>query len=332
MGQGVNAESRQLTVGRCPARRFLQVFSQGRDDLGLGQFRQKPFKPLADLPRAPGEMQGEGRPRLGERLLDQSAGGDLRCRQPARQMADAEAGRLGAELGADVGYAQGVLAFEQADAAGVEFLRGVGNDDGAVADQLAARDGAFPGGQRVGRGDGEDEVAAFAERAAGDAAARRHVARGADHQVGAAGGERVPGAAQYLVTEADLRAAADGVEAFQQGVDALDRDDGIDRDPQFGLPAGGDALDAALQFAGGAQQVAAVVEQRAAGRRQRGPPALAQEELGTEIVLQFGNGVRQRRGHAMQRRRGGAEAAVQVDGVEHVQQVEADFHVNLIER
>ena len=64
----------------------------------------------------------------------------------------------------------------------------------------------------------------------------------ADDEVGTAGGQRIPGAAQHFVADTDLGAAADGVEAFEQRVEALDRDDGVDGDPQFCFPALGDAL------------------------------------------------------------------------------------------
>ena len=116
-------------------------------------------------------MQRHGWARVGEFLFDQPAGGDLRLGQPARQMADAEAGGLGAGLAADVGNAQRVLAFEDAEGAGDQFLRGVGDDDGAVAQQFAAGNRPRTRGQRMLRGDGEDELVVVAQAAAGDAAA-----------------------------------------------------------------------------------------------------------------------------------------------------------------
>lgn len=59
-----------------------------------------------------------------------------------------------------------------------------------------------------------------------------------------------------------------------------------------------------------------------------GAPADAFEQRDAQLVLQLAHGVRQRGGHAMQRAGGGGEAAVTVDGIEYLQQVEGDFHVN----
>ena len=114
-------------------------------------------------------MQRHAGARVGEFLFNQPAGGDFRLGQPAREVADAEAGGLCAGLGADVGDAQRVLAFEDAEGAGDQLLRGVGDDDGTVAQQFAAGNRPRPGGQRVLRGDGE--LVVVAQATAGDVAA-----------------------------------------------------------------------------------------------------------------------------------------------------------------
>jgi len=103
-------------------------------------------------------MHRDGRARRGELLFNQSPGGDFRFGQPARQVADAQSGNLGRHLGANVGNAQDVLSFKQADGAGIELLRGVGDDDSPMVQQFAGRDDARPGGQRMLGGDGEDEI------------------------------------------------------------------------------------------------------------------------------------------------------------------------------
>ena len=121
---------------------------------------------------------------------------------------------------------------------------------------------------------------------------------------------------------------AGSVEGLQQREQALARDDRVEGDAQLRLPAVGNALHAAFQVAGGAQQVAAVVEQGAPGLVEHGAPADAFEQRDAQLVLQLAHGVRQRGGHAMQRAGGGGEAAVTVDGIEYLQQVEGDFHVN----
>jgi len=81
------------------------------------------------------------------------------------------------------------------------------------------------------------------------------------------------------------------VKAFQQRVDPLDGDDGIHADPKFAFPAGGNPLNASLQFAGGAQQVAAIVEQGLSGRIQAGLAPLAGKERNPQFVFELGDGV-----------------------------------------
>jgi hypothetical protein len=49
--------------------------------------------------------------------------------------------------------------------------------------------------------------------------------------------------------------------------------------------------------------------------------------VNAEFALQLGDGVRQRGRHAMQGAGGGGEAAMTVDGIEYLQQIEGDFHV-----
>jgi hypothetical protein len=66
--------------------------------------------------------------------------------------------------------------------------------------------------------------------------------------------------------------------------------------------------------------------------RQSRAATLADEQGDVQIGLQLGDGVRERRRHAMQRGRRGSEAAMALDGVEELQCVEGDFHVSNFER
>ena len=80
--------------------------------------------------------------------------------------------------------------------------------------QFACRDWAGVCRQRVAGRNYENQLAT-PDLAATDAAARGHVAGGADDQIGAAGGQGIPTAAEYFGSQADAGAAGGVVEAFE---------------------------------------------------------------------------------------------------------------------
>jgi hypothetical protein len=97
-----------------------------------------------------------------------------------------------------------------------------------------------------------------------------------------------------FVKKANLGAVSGAVKALKQRIEAFDWNDGVDCNAQFGLPAIGDALYTAFQFVGGAQQMASLVEQGAAGFIECRAAAFTNEKLNIQFALQFGDGMRQR--------------------------------------
>jgi hypothetical protein len=158
------------------------------------------------------------------------------------------------------------------------------------------------------------------------AAAGRALAGRADGEVGAARGERVPGAAVDLLEDAQPRAAGGGVEFIDQAEQPFGRDQIVDGDTQLDLVARRHALDARLDLAGGDEQPPALAQQLAPGLGELGAVAAAVEQRHVEVVLELLHGIGDRRGHAVQLLGGGGEAALAVDGVQHQQRIQRQTH------
>ncbi len=106
--------------------------------------------------------------------------------------------------------------------------------------------------------------------------------------------------------------------------------DGVIGDAQFCFPAGGDALDPCLQFAGGAQQMPALIQQFASGRGQFGAMTATVEQQHVEVFFEFLHGIGDRRRHTVQFVAGGGKAAFAVDGVDDQQCVQGKSHLRFI--
>ena len=125
--------------------------------------------------------------------------------------------------------------------------------------------------QRVERRHGE-HAADVGERSCPVAAARGRLAGGADGEVGAAVGQRVPAAALHLGGEGEpgmrrLPVAAVGVELRHQREHQRERHGGVDGDDERRLPAGADPLHPLLQLARGPQQDATSRTSRSSSSR-----------------------------------------------------------------
>ena len=128
-----------------------------------------------------------------------------------------------------------------------------------MALDLRLGDGLRLGAERVERRGHQHHLDA-PEGAHREVAPRWRVARGPDREVGAPGGQRVPGAAQDLVAQAQPRAAVVLVEFADHPVEPGDGDHRVHGDAQLGLPAVGHLAHAAFEVRGGAQQAPALGE------------------------------------------------------------------------
>ncbi|CFU05575.1 Uncharacterised protein [Bordetella pertussis] len=159
----------------------------------------------------------------------------------------------------------------------------------------------------------------------GAVGARRRARRvGADQQVGAAGGQRIPVAAEHFGGKAQGGGAGQGAKILDQIVQRRPGQHGADGDAQFAFPAGSDALDAAGQRVERLQHVAAFGQQGLAGGREGGPMAAAVEQQHVQSVFQLADGVSDGRRHLAQFARRLGEAAMAGDGVDHDEQVGRD--------
>ena len=120
--------------------------------------------------------------------------------------------------------------------------------------------------ERVRGCDGEDEAHAADRQAATAGSERRGIGcaiRGADREVGATRHERIPGAAEHFVGDAQPRRRR-GVEALERGQQRRERDDGVERDAQFAFPAAGQQPYALREVVDRGEQRTAFAQQRLA--------------------------------------------------------------------
>lgn len=157
-------------------------------------------------------------------------------------------------------------------------------------------------------------------------ALHRRDVRGADQQIGAPGEQRIPAAGQHFAAEAQAGGGVLCIEVLDHRHQRAEVDEVVHHDGQRRFPAGGQALDAAGQLVGGLQQVAAFVQQRAAGGRQFGAVAAAVEQQHVQVVLQLAHHVGQCRRHLAQFVRGGGKTALAFDRVQHFQGFEGERH------
>jgi hypothetical protein len=108
----------------------------------------------------------------------------------------------------------------------------------------------------------------------------------------------------------------EGLAEFKQGGAG---NDGIGRDGELRLPAGGHALDALGHGIKLVQQVFAGTQQLGAGGRELGAARAAVEQQHVERVLDLAHAVGQRTGHHAQLARGGGHAAEPGHGFEQAQ-------------
>ena len=179
--------------------------------------------------------------------------------------------------------------------------------------------------QRMVGGDDKDEFEP-SHRLDGEQSFRRRIAGRPDHQVGAAGHQRIPASAEDLGGEFNARTRAFPVKILQKREQAFARDDVVHCDSQFGLPAGGHPLYPAFQVGGGAQQVPPLAQQFLTRVGQFRPVAAAVEQLDLQILLELLDGIGDCRGHAMQLFPGSSEAAITRNGIQHQQGIERNSH------
>ena len=154
----------------------------------------------------------------------------------------------------------------------------------------------------------------------------RRIARRTDDQVGPSARQRIPATAQHFHGQADARSGCFPIKILQQREQALGRDEIVDRDAQFGLPTGRNVLDAVLEVGRGAQQMAALTQQRFTGIGQACAMAAAVEQLDAEILLELLDRVGNGRGNTMQFLPRGGEAAVTGDGIQNQQCIQRNSH------
>ena len=112
------------------------------------------------------------------------------------------------------------------------------------------------------------------------------------------------------------------IELLRERIQALARDEIVVADAQLRLPAFGDALNAAFEIGGGAQQVAAFAQQLLTGFGELGPMPAAVEQLHVEILLELLHRVSDGGGHPVQLVGGSGEATFTGNGIEHQQGVQ----------
>ena len=167
------------------------------------------------------------------------------------------------------------------------------------------------------------------------AATRGRIACGAEYEVRASFGQRIPCSAEHFAPDPQLRVRgalgfAMRVERGDERKHARERDRRVDGDPQLRLPSGRDAPDALLGVPGRREQFAAGVEQRAAGGRElRAMPAPVEQQH-VEVVLEPAHRVRDRGRHAVEFHRRRGEAAATVDRVQHRERIEGERHMQII--
>lgn len=278
---------------------------------------------------APGNVQGNRWASFPCLPDDEASCGRLPLGHRSRQVADAAAGGLGRCLALDVRHGQRWLTGEQADSACCQRPRRVGDDDRALRAQHFGRQWFWLAGQRMIRGDRENELET-AQRRYGETAARRHVAGGSDGKIGAPIEQRIPAAGKYLTGDANLCAMSCGMELRNQRQQARYRDDPVYGDRQIVFPAARDLSGATLGLPGGIKQRAAVVEQAAPGAGQNRSPALAFKQCEAQLRFCLANRVRRRRGNPVQVLGRGGEGAQSFDRVEQLKQFERNVQNNRI--
>jgi hypothetical protein len=190
--------------------------------------------------------------------------------------------------------------------------------------EIAFRQRMVDAGERVPRRDHEQE-GDRADRLGRVAAARRTHAGRAHQQVGAALEQRLPGAREFFLYQAQPRLVGHAVEGPDVVHQRARREHRIDRDRELGLPAGRHPPHPAFEIAGGFQQVASFLEQFGAGFGQFDARAEAFEQLHAQVLLEFRDGVGDRGRHPEQLLGGGREGAAAGDGVDGEQGVQAEF-------
>ena len=151
--------------------------------------------------------------------------------------------------------------------------------------------------------------------------------RGAEQQIGAPGEQGVPRAAQDFTAEAQAGGGVLSVEILDHRQQRAKVHKVVQHDGQRGLPAGGQALDAAGQVVGGLQQMAAFVEQCAAGGREFCAVAAAVKQQHIQIILQLAHHIRERGGHLAQFMRGGGKATLAFNRVQDFQGFQRERHI-----
>ena len=264
--------------------------------------------------------QGHAFLRLADR---QEALRQIRRGQRHRQIAAAQAAHLRVNLGLHRGHDQHGLLRQDPARLRRQAAAGIGHHHRAIAVQIGRAQRPVQRRQRMAGGHAERELRlAHGLRAirTGRLAGRAR----ADDQIGAAGGQRVPVAAQHLGGKTQRGGAAQRLEFLDQVIQRAPGQHGADGDAQLHLPARGDPLDAAGQVVERLQDVAAFPQQRLAGRGEPCALPAAVEQQHVQPVLQLADGVGHGRGHLALFAGGLGEAAVARDGVHQGQQLGSD--------
>jgi hypothetical protein len=140
-------------------------------------------------------------------------------------------------------------------------------------------------------GRGDEHHLHAPDRPRGVVAPGRRVARRPDGEVGAAGGERIPGAREHFVQQAKARSALLTVELRREPEDLVQAHQRVHGDAQLRLPALRDLLHAAFDVGRGAQQLAPLHEQLTPRVGEHRPVPAAVEERDAQALFQLPYGV-----------------------------------------
>ena len=217
-----------------------------------------------------------------------------------------------------VGHHQAALVIQGPGVALGQVAGGVGHAQRGKGAQLVITEQTFHRRQRVPGADHAQPVQQ-AHVAEAEVAGHRHRAGGADHDVGAFIGQRIPHAVVHLVFEQQFHFGKLPIEVEHQLPAALGFDDGVHGHLQLAAPTIGHLLAQASGAEHFFHHAAGFVDEQTPGGGQFHVAMPAHKQRHGQPFFELAHGVTDGRGDAVQFLGSGAEAAVTGDGVDHIQ-------------